>query len=122
MMTKPATVAVAMSGGVDSSVAALLMAREGRRVLGISMQLGNDGRFGAFTDSRCCSPRDLDDAAAAAQVIVASSNRTHIDEMLEDYHTRLLIASLTAASLVVETKAAEYNSRLALDAWRGVEV
>jgi tRNA-specific 2-thiouridylase len=37
-------IAVAMSGGVDSSVAALLLAREGADVVGLSMHLWNHDR------------------------------------------------------------------------------
>lgn len=60
------TTAVAMSGGVDSSVAAALVARSGRPVIGISMQLvdrlaGQEERYG-----RCCSPDDFMDARAVA--------------------------------------------------------
>jgi tRNA-uridine 2-sulfurtransferase len=59
-------VAVAMSGGVDSSVAACLLAESGRPVVGFSMQLvdrlaGQAERYG-----RCCSPVDFRDAAAVA--------------------------------------------------------
>jgi tRNA-specific 2-thiouridylase len=65
MMTKSLT-AVAMSGGVDSSVAAALIAREGRPLVGFSMQLvdrlaGETERYG-----RCCSPDDFRDARAVA--------------------------------------------------------
>ena len=55
--------AVAMSGGVDSSVAAGLLARDGRRLVGFSMQLAAD-RHG-----RCCSPDDFRDARAVADTI-----------------------------------------------------
>jgi len=59
--------AVAMSGGVDSSVAAGLLARSGRRVVGFSMQLvdrlaGETERYG-----RCCSPEDFRDARRVAE-------------------------------------------------------
>jgi tRNA-specific 2-thiouridylase len=58
-----------MSGGVDSSVAAALVAREGRPLVGFSMQLvdrlaGEAERFG-----RCCSPDDFRDARAVADRI-----------------------------------------------------
>ena len=64
-MTHPLT-AVAMSGGVDSSVAAALVARDGRPLVGFSMQLvdrlaGAGERYG-----RCCSPDDFRDARAVA--------------------------------------------------------
>ncbi len=64
-MTTPLT-AVAMSGGVDSSVAAALLAREARPLVGFSMQLidrlaGETERYG-----RCCSPDDFRDARAVA--------------------------------------------------------
>jgi len=62
-----ATTAVAMSGGVDSSVAAGLLAREGRSIVGFSMQLvdrlaGVEQRYG-----RCCSPEDFRDARRVAE-------------------------------------------------------
>jgi tRNA-specific 2-thiouridylase len=62
-------IVVAMSGGVDSSVAAALLAREGHDVIGLSMQLydhsARDGegqvRFGS-----CCTIDDLYDARRVA--------------------------------------------------------
>jgi tRNA-uridine 2-sulfurtransferase len=59
-------VAVAMSGGVDSSVAALLVKMGGETVIGLSMQLYDRGHDGAPVYGRCCSPRDLHDARAVA--------------------------------------------------------
>lgn len=58
--------AVAMSGGVDSSVAAALLARSKRPVVGFSMQLVD--RLARETDryGRCCSPDDFRDARAVA--------------------------------------------------------
>ena len=58
-------VVVAMSGGVDSSVAAALLAREGHDVIGLSMQLydhsNGETRFGS-----CCTIDDLYDARRVA--------------------------------------------------------
>jgi len=62
-------VAVAMSGGVDSSVAALLIKEAGEPAVGLSMQLYDRSRDGRPVYGRCCSPRDLHDARAAADRI-----------------------------------------------------
>ncbi|ANM29014.1 hypothetical protein ABI59_04500 [Acidobacteria bacterium Mor1] len=66
-MNTSGTTAAAMSGGVDSSVAAAMLAREGRRLVGFSMQLidklaGEAERYG-----RCCSPEDFKDARRVAE-------------------------------------------------------
>jgi len=63
-------VVVAMSGGVDSSVAAGLLVEHGYEVLGITMRLWTveDGEA-ARHHKRCCSVEDTDDARAAAEVL-----------------------------------------------------
>jgi len=61
-------VVVAMSGGVDSSVAAGLLAEAGHDVVGLSMQL-YDQRDPAQSFGSCCSLDDLYDARRVAAVI-----------------------------------------------------
>jgi tRNA-specific 2-thiouridylase len=60
-----------MSGGVDSSVVAGLMARSGRTAIGLTMQLWNQRRLPELqtgsTTGRCCSLDDVYDARAVAQ-------------------------------------------------------
>ncbi len=63
-------IAVAMSGGVDSSVAALLLAREGAEVVGLSMHLWSHDRDGkGAAEGRCCTLQDLSTARRAAEAI-----------------------------------------------------
>jgi tRNA-uridine 2-sulfurtransferase len=63
-------IAVAMSGGVDSSVAALLLHREGAEVVGLSMHLWNHDRDGSgANEGRCCTLDDLSVARRAAGMI-----------------------------------------------------
>ena len=57
-------VMVAMSGGVDSSVAAALLAAEGHDVVGVTMRL-----WGGESDTGCCSVSDVDDARRAADAL-----------------------------------------------------
>src|SRR5688572_15176228 len=58
-------IVVAMSGGVDSSVAAALLAREGHEVIGLSMQL-YDQQEGTPRFGTCCTIDDLHDARRVA--------------------------------------------------------
>lgn len=63
-------IAVAMSGGVDSSVAALLLARQGAGVVGVSMHLWDHDREGSGAGAgRCCTLDDLRTARRAAEVV-----------------------------------------------------
>jgi tRNA-uridine 2-sulfurtransferase len=64
-------IAVAMSGGVDSSTAAALLKNQGHNLVGFSMQLWNQRRINVGPDgeplpSRCCSLDDLYDARVVA--------------------------------------------------------
>ena len=61
-------IVVAMSGGVDSSVAAALLADEGHEVIGVSMQL-YDQSEGQTSFGSCCSIDDLHDARRVAAVL-----------------------------------------------------
>ena len=57
---------VAMSGGVDSSVAALLLSTGGTEVFGLSMRLYDTPGDGTSRPGRCCAPTDLLDARKVA--------------------------------------------------------
>jgi tRNA-specific 2-thiouridylase len=65
------TIAVAMSGGVDSSVVAGMLRRQGENVIGLTMQLWNQRRLPELAvdgpTGRCCSIDDVYDARHVAQ-------------------------------------------------------
>ena len=63
----PKRVLVAMSGGVDSSVAAAICAEAGAEVIGVSMQLYDAS--GRSEHGDCCSPEDFEDARSVAQAM-----------------------------------------------------
>jgi tRNA-specific 2-thiouridylase len=69
------TIAVAMSGGVDSSTVAAMLRAEGRTVVGLTMQLWNQRRLAGregmpeAVTGRCCSLDDVYDARRVAEAI-----------------------------------------------------
>ena len=69
------TIAVAMSGGVDSSVVAALLRAQGHKVVGLTMQLWNQRRLAGHegipeqVQGRCCSLDDVYDARRVAETL-----------------------------------------------------
>ena len=63
-------VIVAMSGGVDSSVAAALLVKQGYEVIGVTMRLSGTYDSNRPAGSRgCCSIEDVDDARRVCQLL-----------------------------------------------------
>jgi len=62
-------VLVAMSGGVDSSVAAKILVDQGYEVAGIFLHFWKDEKLGDKADNRCCSLESLRDAKMVAAKI-----------------------------------------------------
>jgi len=82
-------VVVAMSGGVDSSVVAALLAREGYDVIGITLQLYDHGAATARKGS-CCAGQDIHDARRVAAAIgiphyVLDYERRFRDAVIRDF-------------------------------------
>jgi len=59
-------VVVAMSGGVDSSVAAALLVEQGYDVVGMMMRLWSEETIGGRVNNRCCTPDQMADARRIA--------------------------------------------------------
>ena len=55
-----------MSGGVDSSVAALFMKEQGYECIGATMKLYDNEDIGVDREKTCCSLDDIEDARAVA--------------------------------------------------------
>ncbi len=74
-MTTNKTIAVAMSGGVDSSTVAALLCEQGHTVVGLTLQLWNQRRLAGHegmpeaVTGRCCSLDDVYDARRVAETL-----------------------------------------------------
>ncbi len=72
-----------MSGGVDSSVAAALLVRQGYRVVGVTMLLWPEDVLGS--DNRCCSTQDLADArAVCAKLGIRHYSMDLVEQFMEE--------------------------------------
>jgi len=102
-------VAVAMSGGVDSSVAALLLKEQGNEVVGLSMQLydhsSDSGRTG-----RCCTSEDLADARRVAWALDVPHYVVNLEEEFRDEVVRPFVASYLEGETPIPCSAC--NSRV----------
>ena len=81
-------VLVAMSGGVDSSVAAALLAGSGSEVVGATLKL-----WGGASDSGCCSVADVDDARRVADQLGIDH---HVFTLTDDFD-RAVVGPYVAA-------------------------
>jgi tRNA-specific 2-thiouridylase len=79
------TVAVAMSGGVDSSLTALLLAEQGFRVIGFTLRLHDEGdgvNAARGTDRRCCH---LEGVERARQAVLRAGGEHQVVDAREAF-------------------------------------
>src|SRR6476469_10120975 len=91
-------VVVAMSGGVDSSVVAALLKREGYDVVGVTLQLYDHGDA-VHRAGSCCAGQDIHDARRVAELL-------GIPHYVLDYESRFrheVIARFVESYLAGET-------------------
>lgn len=85
------TVAVGLSGGVDSSVTAHLLQREGYRVIGLTMQIW-DGSLAIPDEGRsgCYGPGEARDIEAARALALRLGIPHHVISLAPEYTTEVL--------------------------------
>src|SRR5436309_15965310 len=94
-------IVVAMSGGVDSSVAAALLAEQGHDVIGVSMQLYDASGSAGQTDAeptfgRCCTIDDLHDARRVAAAIHIPHYILHFERQFDEQVVSNFVGEYTA--------------------------
>ena len=102
-------VAVAMSGGVDSSVAALLLREQGLEVVGLSMQLWDHSSESGRT-GRCCTLDDLSDARRVAWALDIPHYVVNLEEEFRRDVVRPFVASYLEGDTPIPCSAC--NSRV----------
>jgi len=95
-----APIAVAMSGGVDSSTVAALLARQGRPVVGMTMQLWNQRRLPELQSDgatgRCCSLDDVYDARHVAEQIGIPYYVVNFERQFEEHVVKPFVSEYLA--------------------------
>lgn len=96
MSEKPSRIVVALSGGVDSAVAAVLLVEQGYEVVGVMLRLWVEPGSGEGQSNRCCTPEAVDRARRIAAQL--------------DIPFYLVNAEAEFKALVVDYLVAEYGA------------
>ena len=83
-------VAVGLSGGVDSSVAAALLKRAGHDVVGITMKLWREGKYKGGEKDSCFGPKEAEGIAMAESLCRSLDIPFHVFDVFEDYEKIVL--------------------------------
>ena len=93
MKNSQKTVVVAMSGGVDSSVAALLLHNEGFNVIGVTMRLFPQNEETNYSlNKSCCSLDDVEDARSVCRQIGAKHYYLNFEKEFNEHVVNYFIS------------------------------
>jgi len=88
--THKTTIAVGMSGGVDSTIAALMLKNQGYHVIGLTMKIWDDSIKCASTKSGCYGPGEAHDIADAERAAEKLGIEHHVIDLRDEYRKTVI--------------------------------
>lgn len=90
MISKDKKIAVGMSGGVDSTIAAFLLKQKGYNVVGLTMQIWGGGQSGSIKKSGCYGPGEAEDITAAREACKRIGISHHVIDLKKEYQENVI--------------------------------
>ncbi|MFC1624322.1 tRNA 2-thiouridine(34) synthase MnmA [Candidatus Omnitrophota bacterium] len=115
-MSKRGRVLVAMSGGVDSSVAASILKEDGYEVIGATMKIWPEEYCAKYRDKACCSLQDTEDARGVCATLGIRHYVLNFEELFRkeviDYFTREYLTGRTPNPCIICNERIKFGSLL----------
>ena len=83
-------IAVGLSGGVDSSVAAYLLKKKGHEVVGITMKIWDESMKGTIKGSACFGPDEKEDMEDIKHITELLKIPMHVLDLSKEYNDDIL--------------------------------
>ncbi len=115
-MVERKRVMVAMSGGVDSSIAAAILKEEGHEVIGATMKIWPKEQCGRDKEKSCCSLQDIEDAKKVCDTLAIRHYVLNLEGVFKrevlDYFTREYLSGRTPNPCIVCNEKIKFGSLL----------
>jgi tRNA-specific 2-thiouridylase len=83
-------IAIGLSGGVDSTIAAYLLKEEGHDLIGLTMKIWDDSFVSSNTKSACFGPDEIEDIEDAQKVCDFLNIPLHVIDLSKEYSSNIL--------------------------------